>query len=112
MEILTQHFKIYPGGWEHPISPDNLLSAISFVFTMKGYKGLYFKLKEPIPDLYNVGMDCFEFEFDADNGMYIKDGDMRFNDFMGKQITDSGADVVVFIKTYLINIGLDRLIKN
>jgi len=109
MKTLQDHFKIYPEGWEHPFPPSKLLDAISFVFTMKGFDGLYFKLKEPC-DYYGIGMDCFEFAFDTDNGMYIKDGDMRFNDFMGQQITDSGADAVGFIKEYLKQRGLSSLI--
>lgn len=111
MKNLSHFFKIYPGGWEHPVSSDQLLDSISFVFTMQGFKGLFFKLKEPLPDNYGIGMDCFEFAFDTENGMYINDGDMRFNDFMGRQIKDSGADAVSFIREYLIDHNLEHLIK-
>lgn len=109
MTMLTDHFRIYPNEWDHPYEPKELLSKISFVFTMKGFPGLYFKLKEPC-DSYGIGMDCFQFEFDRDNGLYIHDGDMRFNDFMGEQITDSGADVIAFIKQYMIDHNLSNLI--
>ncbi len=107
---LTDQFRIYPVEWDHPYEPKELLSKISFVFTMKGFLGLYFKLKKPLEDDYGIGMDCFQFEFDRDNGMYIHDGDMKFNDFMGEQITDSGADVIGFIKRYLNDHGLSNLI--
>ena len=33
-----------------------------------------------------------------------------FNNFNGQQITDSGADVVTFIKEYLTHRGLEHLI--
>lgn len=110
MKNLTDYFKIYHGGWEHPATPEELLGTISFVFTMKDFEGLYFKTKEPC-DNYGIGMDCFQFAFDVDNGIYINDGDMKFNDFMGRQITDSGSDAVGFIRNYLIDHNLQNLIK-
>lgn len=106
---MSEYFKVYPGTWEHPVKPEDLLQSISFVFVMKGFSGLYFKTKEPIDDI--VGMNCFEFAFDTDNGIYIKDGDMRFNDFMGEQITDSGADIVSFMREYMVENGFQNLIK-
>lgn len=105
---LYHHFKIYPSGWEHPIKAQFICEAISFVFTMKSFPGLYFRLKKPIDNV--VGLDCFQFEFDSDNGVYIKDGDMRFNHFMGEDILDSSTNVVGFIKDYLIKQGHQNLI--
>lgn len=93
---LSDHFKVARGLWEHPYPEDQLLNHISFAFTMKGFKGLYFKLKEPVN-----GMDCFQFEFETERGIFIEDGDMKFNDFIGEWIIDSGADVVSFIKDYI-----------
>ena len=111
MAKLSDHFKVYPGLWEHPYNSDELLDNISFVFTMNGHNGLFLKLKQPLKDDYGIGMDMFEFAFDRDNGIYIQDGDMRFNEFVGGRIRDSGVDVVPFIKTYLKNSGISDLIK-
>lgn len=86
---------------EYQLTDENILEKISFVFTMKGFKGLYFKLKEPLPDSYGIGFNCFQFAFDSDNGIYIEDGSMRFNDFMGNDISDSGADTIKFIRDYI-----------
>ena len=105
---FSKSFKWYPGQfWERsePITPDELQKQISFMFTMKGFDGLYFKLKEP-----HCGMDCFQFRFDTDNGIYVSDGDMRFNNFMGNDILDSSADPVSFIVDYLIDNKLTQLI--
>lgn len=104
---LRDHFKIAP-HWDYPdpFMPDELLDKISFVFTMgRAFHGLYFKLKEPIGE----EMDCFQFAFDMDNGIYVNDGDMRFNDFMGKLINDSGADIIPFMKQYMIERNLSHL---
>jgi len=109
-ESLSDNFKIYP-GWddEYSIPASEILDHISFVFTMEpAFFGLYFKLKEPM----NEGMDCMQFAFDRDNGIYINDGDMRFNDFMGQVINDSGVDKVSFIKDYLIKNDLSHLMIN
>lgn len=108
--ILSDHFKVMQ-EWNHLITPDNFLEKTAFLFTMKNFEGVYFKTKEPLPDNYGIGMDCFQLEFDTDNGIYLKDGDMRFNDFMGEQIKDSGVDAIEFIKSYLTERGLERLIK-
>lgn len=108
---LQEHFKVFK-TWDHSqIKPENVLDLTSFFFTMKSFKGLYFKLKEQLPDPYGVGMNCFQLEFDTDNGISLKDGDMRFNDFMGNDITDSGVDSIGFIKKYLIDNDLNQLIK-
>lgn len=104
---LRDYFKIAP-FWVHPdpFLPDELLDKISFVFTMEpAHFGLFFKIKEPI--LY--GMDCFKFAFDVDNGIYINDGDMRFNDFMGQRINDSGVDIIHFMKEYMIKNNFQHL---
>src|SRR5690349_3208868 len=92
--------------WErsNPVTPDELQEQIQFMFTMRRLPGLYFKLKEPY-----CTMDCFEFAFDTDNGIYVKDGDMRFNNFMGDEILDSGADPISFIADYLTDNNLSQL---
>jgi len=108
---LKDYFKISP-YWNHPdpLLPEDLLDKIAFMFTMEpAHFGLYFKLKEPLPDDYGIGMDCFQFAFDMDNGIYINDGDMRFNDFMGKRINDSGIDKIQFMKEYMIKENLQHL---
>lgn len=108
---LSHHFKIAP-HWNYPdpFMPDDLLDKISFVFTMGNkFNGLYFKLKEPLKD-DGIGMDCFQFAFDNDNGLYVHDGDMRFNDFMGECIDDSGADIIGFMKRYIIDNKLEYVL--
>lgn len=105
---LRDYFKLYPDWSDFPFTPDELLEKIAFVFTMEpAHFGLYFKLHEPIPN--TDGMDCFQFAFDNDNGIYINDGDMRFNDFMGQRINDSGVDKIQFIKQYMIKENLQKL---
>src|SRR5690242_14647992 len=104
---LRDHFKIAP-FWDHadPFTADELLSKISFAFTMEpAHYGLYFKINEPVSD-----MDCFQFAFDVDNGIYINDGDMRFNEFMGQRINDSGVEIIEFMKDYLRKENLQHLI--
>lgn len=102
---MNKYFKIYP-GWQHQLTPDNIINLVSFVFTIEGHDGILFKTNETL-----AGMDCFEFAFDTDNGMYIKEGDMQFNHFIGDRIIDSSTDAISFIRNYLYKNGLSNLIK-
>jgi hypothetical protein len=106
---FSKSFKFHPEIWERsePITADELQNQIEFMFTMKRLPGLFFKLKNPY-----YGMDCFQFSFDTDNGIYVKDGDMKFNNFMGDEILDSGIDSITFIIDYLIDNQLSFLILN
>lgn len=108
---LSDYFKCKP-DWEHELNPDNVLDKIAFVFIMKNdpNANVYFKLKEPLQDDHNCGMDCFQFEFDSDHGIYLHDGDMRFNDHMGDRIIDSSVNVIGFLRTHLISKSLSKLI--
>lgn len=113
---FTEAFKFYGSKetgysefWERsePVTPDELQNQIAFMFTMKRLPGLYFKVKEP-----RFEMDCFQLKFDNDNGIYVNDGDMKFNNFMGEEILDSAQDSVSFIVDYLIDNKLAHLILN
>ena len=75
------------------MSPEEFFNRVSFAFQMAWTKDrMFVKFKEPY-----YTMDCFELLCDLDHGVYPSEGDMRFNDFMGEQITDSGSDINKFI---------------
>lgn len=83
--------------WDFSLPPDEFFSRVSFAFMLKPWpRRMYVKFKEPY-----FTMDCWEIRCDLDHGLYVNDGDMRFNDFMGEWITDSGADIEAFIRAWI-----------
>ena len=101
----SEIFKISQ-NWNCIKSLDELIADAKFIFTNGLYKG-----RRPRIVLFTPidGFNCIEIDYDKDG--LITNGVSVFDDNWGKRISDSSAEIVKFIKTFLIREKADGFIK-